>query len=211
MCQMHLWYFYLVVKQNIFLAGAWILFGVLHSVLASSRVKKKLVVIMDKHAVYYRFYYTLFAFITFTAILLYQFRIASPFLFKTSLATKIIGAVITFSGLVIMGICVKKYFMRLTGLRSIITEDKNTSELIITGIHKYVRHPLYLGTFIFIWGLLLLIPLLSLLISNSIITIYTLIGIKFEERKLIDEFGHTYIDYKKEVPMLLPSKSAFHR
>ncbi len=98
--------------------------------------------------------------------------------------------------------------MRLTGLRSIITEDKNTSELIITGIHKYVRHPLYLGTFIFIWGLLLLIPLLSLLISNTVITIYTLIGIKFEEEKLIEEFGQSYIEYKNEVPKLLPFKSA---
>jgi protein-S-isoprenylcysteine O-methyltransferase Ste14 len=205
---MHLWYFYLVVKQNIFLAGAWILFGVLHSFLASSRVKKELAVYMRNHAVYYRFYYTLFAFITFTAILLYQFRIASPLLFKSSLITKIIGAAITFLGLLIMGICVKKYFMRLTGLRSIITEDKNTSELIITGIHKYVRHPLYLGTFIFIWGLLLLIPLLSLLISNTVITIYTLIGIKFEEEKLIEEFGQSYIEYKNEVPKLLPFKSA---
>jgi protein-S-isoprenylcysteine O-methyltransferase Ste14 len=113
------------------------------------------------------------------------------------------GIVVALFGLLIMAICIRKYFMNLSGLRSLFREGF-ANELQITGIHKYVRHPLYLGTFIFIWGLLLVIPHLSLLISNTIITIYTLVGIELEERKLEAEFGEGYKEYRTKVPKLIP-------
>ena len=94
--------------------------------------------------------------------------------------------------------------MNLSGLRSLAIEDFS-NELQITGIHKYVRHPLYLGTFMFIWGLFLVIPLLSLLIANVIITVYTLIGIELEEKKLLSEFGENYRLYRQTVPKLIPT------
>lgn len=93
--------------------------------------------------------------------------------------------------------------MGLSGLRSLVQEE-NYSELHISGIHRYVRHPLYLGTFLFIWGLFIVFPTLSLLISNSVITIYTLIGIKLEEKKLVLEFKEQYKAYQKTVPKLIP-------
>jgi protein-S-isoprenylcysteine O-methyltransferase Ste14 len=39
------------------------------------------------------------------------------------------------------------------------------------------------------------------------LTIYILIGIIFEERKLLREFGQAYVDYKSMTPMLLPGLS----
>ena len=77
---------------------------------------------------------------------------------------------------------------------------------MISDIHKLVRHPLYLGTFTFIWGLWLLFPTLSLLIANFIITVYTLIGIRFEEKKLVELFGENYTRYQQSVPKILPFK-----
>jgi protein-S-isoprenylcysteine O-methyltransferase Ste14 len=93
--------------------------------------------------------------------------------------------------------------MNLSGLRSLVIEDFS-NELQITGIHKYTRHPLYLGTFGFIWGLFLLLPYLSLFIANIVITVYTLIGIRLEEQKLINEFGESYVKYRSTVPKLIP-------
>jgi len=61
------------------------------------------------------------------------------------------------------------------------------------------------GTFLFIWGLFIFMPYASLLISNLIITCYTLIGIRFEEQKLLREFGQPYEEYKKRVPKIIPS------
>lgn len=195
--------FVIVVYQHILLAFFWILFGVLHSWLASLGVKEKLKTILKRKFKHYRIYYTVFAFLTMISILIYQVSIPSPSLFKASLLSNSIGAVVCLSGLIIMAICIKKYFFSLSGLKELVTEHPG-NELIITGIHRYIRHPLYLGTFLFIWGLLVMFPLLSLLIAVVIITIYTLIGISFEESKLEAEFGESYRRYKASVPKLIP-------
>ena len=93
--------------------------------------------------------------------------------------------------------------MSISGLRS-LWQETTYPELIISGIHKHVRHPLYFGTFLFIWGLAVLVPYLNLLLSNAIITIYTLVAIKYEEEKLVKEFGQDYINYQKTVPKIIP-------
>jgi protein-S-isoprenylcysteine O-methyltransferase Ste14 len=67
-----------------------------------------------------------------------------------------------------------------------------------------MRHPLYLGTFLFLWGLWLLFPTVSLLLANIVITGYTLYAIRLEEEKLVAEFGEQYIRYQQQVPKLIP-------
>ncbi len=95
--------------------------------------------------------------------------------------------------------------MSLSGIKTLISEEPTPNALRIDGVHKYVRHPLYLGTFLFIWGLFILVPLISLLIANIIITVYTLIGTAFEEQKLQKEFGTAYTNYQTQVPRIIPS------
>ena len=150
---------------------------------------------------YYRIFYVVFAFVTLILILLFQITIMPVLLFTSSPVILVSGILLTSAGLILMMVCIKKYFMSLSGLRSLFFE-KHQHELIITGVHRYVRHPLYLGTFIFIWGLLLIFPHLSLLIMNLVVTLYTLIGIKFEEEKLVEEFGEDYVRYRKRVGAL---------
>ena len=103
-----------------------------------------------------------------------------------------------------MIICIKKYFLSLSGIKSLFENKAVANELRIDGIHKYVRHPLYLGTFIFIWGIFLVYPYLSLFIAFSIITLYTVFALRFEEEKLVAEFGDAYLDYKVKVPAIIP-------
>jgi protein-S-isoprenylcysteine O-methyltransferase Ste14 len=195
-----------VVKQHIVLAVGWIIFCVLHSLLASIRVKQKIAKSSGIFFKYYRLYYTLFAFITFTAVLIYQLKLSSPYVFSPNAISYTIGVFIGITGLAIMIVCIKKYFSNLSGLKTLyIDEFKSGNSLIITGIHRYVRHPLYAGTFLFIWGLFVFMPYASFLISNFIITCYTLIGIRFEEQKLVREFGPQYEEYKKRVPKIIPS------
>lgn len=182
----------------------WVLYGVLHSLLADTGVKAWLSRRMGSFSAHYRLIYTLFAFITLVALLLYQVRMVSPALYTGFPTLKIAGALITLTGLSLMLFCIRKYFMSLSGLRTLVEPEKAGAELMITGIHQYVRHPLYLGTFIFIWGLWIVFPYLSLLIANVIITIYTLIGINLEEKKLEELFGESYKKYKQRVPRLLP-------
>ena len=42
------------------------------------------------------------------------------------------------------------------------------------------------------------------IVTNTLLTIYVIIGTILEEKKLVLEFGNTYVKYQKEVPMLIP-------
>ena len=188
--------------NHIILAMLWMVYCVLHSVLASHSLKNRLKQRMKNYRVY-RVWYTLFAFIFLAVLIYYQITIPTITLFSPGNLIVVTGMIIGSSGVLLMLVCIRKYFMSLSGLRSLFIENYS-NELQITGVHKYIRHPLYLGTFAFIWGLFLLLPYLSLFIANIIITIYTLIGIELEEKKLVAEFGEQYVQYRRKVPKLIP-------
>jgi protein-S-isoprenylcysteine O-methyltransferase Ste14 len=193
----------MMLIDHIILAFLWIIYCVLHSVFAATGVKEKIKRGMSKHYKYYRILYTIFSFLFLVAIIYFQLSLPTRQIFQLSAGIIIVGIIISFSGLWLMIICINKYFISLSGLRSLL-QERISHELMISGIHRYVRHPLYLGTFAFIWGLFLLLPYISLLIANAIITVYTLIGIGLEEKKLVDEFGDSYLRYQSKVPKLIP-------
>jgi len=194
-----------MIVNHIILATLWIIYCVLHSVLASEWLKKKIRQRLTDYK-WYRLWYSLFAFIFLVALLYYQLELSTFQLFFSNRIIYSSGIILSGCGLILMLVCIRKYFMNLSGLRNLFIENFS-NQLQITGVHRYVRHPLYLGTFGFIWGLFLLWPFLSLLITNIIITVYTLIGIELEENKLVVEFGERYIKYRSIVPKIFPSLS----
>src|SRR6476646_5235688 len=177
-----------MLSSHLLLAGAWIVYCVLHSVLASVTIKQVLQKKMPRFFRVYRFVYTLFAFFGLVAILFYQFNIHSALLFLPPIWMQYLGALVMAAGALFMGMLIWKYFMQLSGVRWLYKEEVS-NRLEITGVHQYVRHPLYLGTFAFIWGWFLISPYICYLIACVIITVYTMIGLIFEEEKLILEFG----------------------
>ena len=192
-----------MLQTHLILAVLWITFCVLHSVLASLSVKKWVQKLAGDFFRHYRLFYTLFAAISFLAIVYFQLRISSVDMFIGTLFSNIAGSLLGLTGVGIMLVCIKKYFVSLSGIKSLLQETPST-QLMIAGIHRYARHPLYLGTFLAIWGVWLLAPTLSFLVSNVVITLYTLYAIRLEEEKLIAEFGDQYRAYQKQVPKLIP-------
>ena len=83
-------------------------------------------------------------------------------------------------------------------------EIREGHTLVENGLYKYVRHPIYLGTFIRVISIPIftsslpgfLLGLLSIPILNY--------RIGLEERMLIEEFGEEYIRYKERTWKLFP-------
>lgn len=193
-----------MIKSHLILAIAWMAFCILHSILAAGKVKRYLEKKMGKYFFMYRLFYTSFAFLSFAAIIIYEVSMATVYLFIPIPPVLLAGLACCFAGAMMMIRCMYKYFLRFTGLHSAFG-NHDEKVLFTDGLNQYVRHPLYAGTLLFIWGAFLATPYGSLFVSNIIITAYTLVGIRFEEKKLAQEFGEAYTSYRKKVPMIIPT------
>ena len=69
-------------------------------------------------------------------------------------------------------------------------------------LYRIVRHPMQLGIIIVFFAT----PHMTAghMLFALLMTAYVLIGLWFEERALLREFGEAYRDYQRRVPMLLP-------
>jgi methanethiol S-methyltransferase len=89
------------------------------------------------------------------------------------------------------------------GLRRVgIGELRREETLRIAGPYRWVRHPLMLGTLVFLWGQPTMPP--ELLFLNAGLTVYVLFAIHLEERELARTFGSAYEEYRRRVPALIP-------
>jgi protein-S-isoprenylcysteine O-methyltransferase Ste14 len=94
----------------------------------------------------------------------------------------------------------------LFGLRQVwlflLGRSYTPREFATPGLYRFVRHPLYAGWFLAFW----MTPTMTLahLMFAIATSTYILLAITFEERDLVREFGETYEEYRREVPMLVP-------
>jgi protein-S-isoprenylcysteine O-methyltransferase Ste14 len=192
-----------MLLKHLLLIILWLFFSLFHSIFAGEGFKKFMQHLMKKKYKYYRMLYSIFASISLAVILLYQVTITSVMLWKVPLIEMIFAGAGLISGAGIMAIFIKNFFFELSGV-DVFRSVKNSNNLFHSGLYKHVRHPLYAATLLFIWSIFFLYPSMDNLISSLCITIYTLIGIHFEEKKLIKAFGSSYIQYRLITPMIIP-------
>lgn len=73
--------------------------------------------------------------------------------------------------------------------------------LVLSPLHRYVRHPWYSLGLLFLWTRDLNA---GWLVATLAVTVYLVIGSRLEENKLIEAFGESYRRYRDRVPALLP-------
>lgn len=115
----------------------------------------------------------------------------------------LIGDGVTVLGIVVIAIALLGYdrgrFLGTTQIRS--PEDDADEELKTAGLLRYVRHPLYSGVFLVLWGHAQTEFSLATAVWGSI---YLLIGAMYEERRLADRYGEAYAAYRERVPAFIP-------
>ena len=184
---------------------AVLVYGLVHSWLASLGIKARLKAqfgeIADRG---YRLVYNLFAIITLLPVLILPvalvdqdiYRIPLPWLILT-LAGQTLAVLILLAGVLQTGV------LSFLGVCQFIRcEGEQEHSLVVSGLYRRVRHPLYSAGLMFIW----LMPVMSwnLLALNIGITIYIIAGAILEERKLLVEYGVQYEAYRRATPMLFP-------
>lgn len=195
----------MIVLSFILILAALAVYGVLHSLLASLRLKAWVRQRLGERFMrFYRLGYVLFVTVSLLPILalvflLPDFRLYTiPFpwvLFTLGLQAA--------AGIALLLGVLQTDALAFLGLRQVLgSYTGKPQRLVTTGLYRWVRHPLYTAGLVLVW----LMPLMTtnLLVFNLGITVYILIGMIFEERKLIAEFGAEYQAYRRRTPALFP-------
>lgn len=181
------------------------LYGLLHSILASlwakARTRQAFGYASER---WYRLAYNLFAVLSLLPVLALPvllpdrelYRLPAPWLYF-NLTGQALAALALAIGLLQTGVW---SFLGLRQLFQPAVEDQPV--LVVRGLYRWVRHPLYTAGLLLIW--LLPVMTANLLALNLGLTLYIVVGAMFEERKLLGEFGQAYQDYQRRVPMLVP-------
>jgi len=82
--------------------------------------------------------------------------------------------------------------------------DEGEGKLVTEGIYSYSRHPQYLGFILMTLGLLIHWTTIPLLIMWPMLVVQYYRLARREERDMEREFGESYSEYKKRVPMFIP-------
>jgi protein-S-isoprenylcysteine O-methyltransferase Ste14 len=185
------------MQTNIYLGIAWLIYGAIHSILATDTIKKSV------PTKYYRLIYNFLAIVLLIPILYLQITLPSVNVMISSLLSQVLSGMMMLSGIYLVYVSFKNYELKeFLGLD--FNQKKTKSELQIEGVSSVVRHPIYTGILLFLWGTFGYFTTEAYLVTAIALTIYIRIGIYFEEKKLVKEFGKQYEKYQKEVPMLIP-------
>ncbi len=185
------------------LAFTWLLYGAIHSFMASNYFKNFVEKILGKYFRFYRLIYNILAFFFLIPVFAVQFSTVKEVLWQISIYQPVIGKFISVWGAFLIATALQGYDLsEFSGFD--FNKNQEKTEFKNDGLLKYMRHPIYFGILLFFWGIFVADASTRSLTSAVAVTIYLFVGIYFEEKKLIEVFGEKYKRYQQDVPMLIP-------
>jgi len=183
------------------LAIAWLVYYSLHSALLNEKIQENLFRRFPQLKVRYRIWYNGLSVILLLPIVFIYY--GTP---KDNISD-FENPFLTFMSVLVMsgGLYIMLKSIQAHNINEFIgLEEGGKEELQTEGLYELVRHPMYFGIMLFLFGAMMYNPSSRFLLTALITVIYIFVGARFEEKKLVKKFGKAYEKYQNEVPMLIP-------
>ncbi len=184
----------------------WISFGFVHSLLARAPVKHLLQPLFGRA---YRISYNLFSALYIGLVIIGGQLVlgGNSVKFEIGNALAFLAIAGQLTGVVVILCSLTQYDLgRFSGTKQLFRSNDMTADeepLHLTGMHRYLRHPLYLGAYLYLLGGAVNQFGLQTALWGCL---YLFIGTWFEERSLTAQYGRAYLEYKEKVPAIIPFK-----
>jgi protein-S-isoprenylcysteine O-methyltransferase Ste14 len=186
----------------------WAGYCALHSFLISIGFTKLMTRLLKNYYAFYRLFYILISFVLLVPLINFTGNIDNEIIVNYPSSLNIARYVIISCSLLMFFWAFFFNYDSLSffGIRQILNFGKEkkinpSEEVKKNGLLGIIRHPMYFALIIYLWCQTFRV---TDIVVNMVLTIYIIIGTILEERKLVLEFGDTYVKYQQEVPMLIP-------
>lgn len=183
------------------LALAWMVYYGLHSALLSPVIQEKMSTWIPQMKGRYRLWYNALSVLFLIPVAFTYFSAPNDDLMTLENPFLTFMSVLVMSG----GLYIMLKSLRAHNINEFIGLEEQKEETLQTeGLYELVRHPMYFGILLFLFGAMMYNPSSRFLLTAALSAIYIFIGARLEEKKLLKKFGKAYAKYQSEVPMLIP-------
>jgi protein-S-isoprenylcysteine O-methyltransferase Ste14 len=198
------------------LAGGWVVWCILHSLLISHTVSERVQSWLGKYQFYYRLFFNLIAMVTLLPLMMATADLRGDIVYSWVglwQALRIGGLAFSLwlfrdgAKIYDTGYLLGMSQIRFRRHRTLLAENGKFSRRGALGI---VRHPWYAGSLLLLWTVLPHYHMSSV-IAAGVLSLYLIIGSWLEEQKILLVYGDEYRRYQQEVSMLFPLKWLMRR
>lgn len=192
-------------RDIVLLSFCWMAYFVLHSLLASLAVKRRVAASWPNLMPYYRLMYNVLASLLLLPILWLSYHDSEPMLWRWQGIAAWLANGLALAAIFGFWLSLKSYDMQeFLGFRQLqipVLKVEDQERFQLSPFHRFVRHPWYLFGLVLIWTRDMSV---TTLLSSMLITLYFVFGSWLEEKKLLVYHGDIYRRYMERVPGLIP-------